>query len=175
VTVQETSSRTTWQAAGQDVLTFLFHEAALLDERRYEEWIDLLDDDFEYLVPTPLVREDPALASYDGRGWAASENKASFGLKLLRITSDHAWADRPAAFQRHHVSNVVQQDDGGSELVVRSNVIVTRARQPAPFGVFSAQRVDRLRPDTDRGYRMVARTVYLDTDLATAAQLSIVY
>jgi hypothetical protein len=32
-----------------------------------------------------------------------------------------------------------------------------------------------MRPDTDRGYRMVARTVYLDTDLATAAQLSIVY
>jgi 3-phenylpropionate/cinnamic acid dioxygenase small subunit len=162
-------------AADQEVLTFLFHESRLLDERRFAEWIDLLDDDFEYLVPMPQTREDPMLPAYDARAWIGCENKESFKLKLLRISSDHAWSDRPAAFQRHHVSNVVQRPTGDGELEVRSNVLVTRSREPAPFSVFSAGRVDRLRTDAERGYRMLARTVYLDTELATSIQLAVVY
>jgi 3-phenylpropionate/cinnamic acid dioxygenase small subunit len=162
-------------AADQEVVSFLFHESSLLDERRYDEWIDLLDDEFEYLVPMPQTREDPMLPAYDERAYIGSETKESFKLKLLRISSDHAWADRPAAFQRHHVSNVVQRATDDGELEVRSNVLVTRSREPAPFSVFSAGRVDRLRMDADRGYRMLARTVYLDAELATAIQLAVVY
>jgi 3-phenylpropionate/cinnamic acid dioxygenase small subunit len=175
MTVSDTTRSAAFVAADQEVLTFLLNESALLDERRYEEWIDLLDDEFDYLVPMPLSREDPALPAYDERAWIGSETKESFKLKLLRISSDHAWADRPAAFQRHHVSNVVQQPAGNGELIVRSNVLITRSRAPAPFSVFSAGRVDRLRPDAGRGFRLLARNVYLDAELATGIQLAVVY
>ena len=30
---------------------FLYHEAEVLDERRYEEWLDLLADDVRYWMP----------------------------------------------------------------------------------------------------------------------------
>ena len=35
----------------QEVHEFLCAEADLLDERRYDEWLDLLDDDVAYWVP----------------------------------------------------------------------------------------------------------------------------
>ena len=30
---------------------FLFHEAQLLDSRRYQEWLELLTDDIHYWMP----------------------------------------------------------------------------------------------------------------------------
>jgi 3-phenylpropionate/cinnamic acid dioxygenase small subunit len=35
----------------QQVEEFLYHEAELLDERRYEDWLALLADDVRYWVP----------------------------------------------------------------------------------------------------------------------------
>ena len=34
-----------------EIETFLFHEAELLDERRFTEWLDLLTDDLVYFMP----------------------------------------------------------------------------------------------------------------------------
>ena len=35
----------------QDVAEFLYREAEILDERRYEEWLALLADDIRYWMP----------------------------------------------------------------------------------------------------------------------------
>jgi len=35
----------------QDIEDFLYHEAELLDERRYEEWLDLFTEDTHYFMP----------------------------------------------------------------------------------------------------------------------------
>jgi 3-phenylpropionate/cinnamic acid dioxygenase small subunit len=42
----------------QAVEDFLYREAALLDERRYEDWLDLLAEDVHYFMP--LRRNVPA-------------------------------------------------------------------------------------------------------------------
>ena len=38
-------------ALKEDIENFLYHEAELLDERRYVEWLDLLADDLHYWMP----------------------------------------------------------------------------------------------------------------------------
>src|SRR5258708_33206044 len=35
----------------EEIEQFLYHEAALLDERRFPEWIDLIADDINYHMP----------------------------------------------------------------------------------------------------------------------------
>ena len=35
----------------REIEEFLYHEADLLDERRYEEWLELLTDDVRYWMP----------------------------------------------------------------------------------------------------------------------------
>ena len=34
-----------------EVEQFLFHEARLLDERKFDDWLDLLTDDIHYWMP----------------------------------------------------------------------------------------------------------------------------
>jgi benzene/toluene dioxygenase beta subunit len=40
----------------QEIEQFLYHEARVLDERRYEEWYALLTDDIHYYMPTRYNR-----------------------------------------------------------------------------------------------------------------------
>jgi 3-phenylpropionate/cinnamic acid dioxygenase small subunit len=160
-------------AADPALAGFVLNEAALLDERRYERWLELLTDDFEYLVPMPLVREDPELPAYDERAWVACETKETMALKLLRASSDYAWADRPAPFTRRFVSNVRAMEYGDG-LLVHSNVLVSRTRRPAPPSLFSAGRHDVLVP-VGTSWRLRHRTVYLDNELTTGQQISFVY
>ena len=49
-----------------EVEQFLYHEAALLDERRFRDWLDLLADDIAYTLDTNT------LAQFRDRrkGWA---------------------------------------------------------------------------------------------------------
>jgi 3-phenylpropionate/cinnamic acid dioxygenase small subunit len=56
---------------------FLFDEAALLDERRFTEWLDLLADDLHYFMP---VRRNVRFGEH-----AANENTRSDG--------DSSWFD----------------------------------------------------------------------------------
>ncbi len=35
----------------EEIEAFLYHEAELLDERRYEEWLDLFTEDAHYFMP----------------------------------------------------------------------------------------------------------------------------
>jgi 3-phenylpropionate/trans-cinnamate dioxygenase beta subunit len=46
------------------LLDFLIEESAALDDRRYNDWLGLLTEDFLYEIPVPQSREDPALPQY---------------------------------------------------------------------------------------------------------------
>ncbi len=41
------------------VSQFLYHEARLLDERRWEEWAGLFTEDGIYWAPPPTIRRIP--------------------------------------------------------------------------------------------------------------------
>ena len=45
-----------------EVEEFLFREAALLDDRRFEEWVDLFTDDTHYFMPIRRTRGRRELA-----------------------------------------------------------------------------------------------------------------
>ncbi len=43
----------------QAIEAFLVHEARLLDERRFEDWLDLFTDDGWYWVPIEPDQDNP--------------------------------------------------------------------------------------------------------------------
>ena len=47
----ESDARITRLLLTQEVTEFLYREAELLDERRYDEWLALLADDLRYWMP----------------------------------------------------------------------------------------------------------------------------
>jgi 3-phenylpropionate/cinnamic acid dioxygenase small subunit len=164
------------QSLGGEIHDFLVEESAALDEHRYADWLDMLTDDFVYQIPVAHSREDPGLAPYSEELCLAHESKSFLSMRFDRIKSDFAWAERPAAFGRHFVSNlrIRHVDDEAGRWWVSTNVLLTRARQPDPMSISSAERRDVL-VRTASGWLLAQRTVFLDTEVPTDSQLVAIY
>lgn len=160
------------------VTRFLLHEAALLNEQRWDEWLELVTEDFEYRMPSPCVRDDPTQPQYDEDALLSWESTASLRLRFERISSDFAWADRPPPKERRHVTSarILAEEDGlrGRELVVASDVLVARSRRPDGAHLVSAGRRDRIRV-VDGSLRLAARRVYIDLERPSVTQISMLY
>ena len=97
---------------------FLYHEARLLDEQRFEEWLALFTDDATYWVPLEQGQQDPHETSsliYDDR------TLLEIRVKQLRHPRAHARAPLPRTV--HQVGNIVVRD-----LLVTSTLNVVEFR-----------------------------------------------
>jgi 3-phenylpropionate/cinnamic acid dioxygenase small subunit len=106
-----------------EVSQFLYREAALIDERRYPEWLELFTDDAVYWVPQ-ADGEDPdrlVSISYDDR--------QRLGERVLRLEGGFAHAQDPPSRTCHLVGNVAIAGEEGDELDVTSNLVVAEFRR----------------------------------------------
>jgi 3-phenylpropionate/cinnamic acid dioxygenase small subunit len=158
-----------------DIVSFARHETQLLNEARYEEWLALLSDDFDYRMPQPQVRDDPRVRPYSDRSLLAWESVHSLRLRFERIQSDYAWADRPPSFHRRHLTAVrVAPGHSEFEWTVRADELVARSRVPEGSHVVSALREDVVRVEDGRP-RLARRTVYVDLNRPELAQISLLF
>lgn len=159
---------------------FLLDEATALNEERYDDWLSLVTEDFDYRMPAPCLRDDPTRSRYDEEALLAWESASSLRLRFRRLSSEFAWADRPPALHRRHVTSVrvlgtiSDEDPDGRARVVRSDVLVARSRRPDGTTIVSAGREDVIRVEED-GLRLARRRVYLDLDMPTVSQISILF
>jgi PAH dioxygenase small subunit len=154
------------------VAAFLYHEAELLDENRFAEWLELLEPEIEYRMP---VRTTQFLT--DGDGFQDfeffSENLASLTTRVRRLETEFAWAEVPPSRPRHFLSNVVvEENEDGVD--VRSSFILTRTRQDLGYQMFTGVRRDRLVPHSD-AFRIARRTILIDQTVITATNLSVLF
>jgi 3-phenylpropionate/cinnamic acid dioxygenase small subunit len=170
VTALETSS-----SLVAEITDLLYREAELLDEHRYEEWLDLLADDYEYRVPQVLPSEADASPRRDTHAYLVMDSKASMRHKLSRRSSQFAWAMRPPAIEHRLVGSVRVVPQGDDLVEARSVVLVTWSRHPEPTALYPARRNDRLRRDPSGGWTFVDRTVHLGTEVPDAIQLAVLY
>ncbi|MER5178250.1 3-phenylpropionate/cinnamic acid dioxygenase subunit beta [Streptomyces sp. NPDC002896] len=165
-----------------EVEQFYYEEAALLDDGRYADWLDLLADDLDYWMPTRTnrLRRQQAL-SIAARGEAAfyDETKESLAWRIRRFDSGMAWAEDPPSRTRHLVTNVMVRHMDPAEhpefteddLQVRSAFLVYRNRLEREENVFAGSRTDVLRRVGD-GLRVARRTILLDQNILQAKNIS---
>ncbi|WP_369192204.1 3-phenylpropionate/cinnamic acid dioxygenase subunit beta [Streptomyces sp. R08] len=165
-----------------EVEQFYFEEAALLDDGRYADWLDLLAEDLDYWMPTRTnrLRRQQAL-SVAARGEAAfyDETKESLAWRIRRFDSGMAWAEDPPSRTRHLITNVMvrhvdpaeQEGFTDGDLWVRSAFLVYRNRLEREENVFAGGRTDILRRTTD-GLRITRRTILLDQNILQAKNIS---
>lgn len=168
-------------ASGTDearFVRFLLEEATALNEERYDDWLDLITDDFDYRMPAPCLRDDPTSPRYDEDALLAWESANSLRLRFRRISSEFAWADRPPAKHRRHVTSVrlvgPPDDARAGGQLVRSDVLVARSRRPDGTYIVSAGRDDLVREEAGR-LRLARRRVYLDVEIPNVSQISIIF
>ena len=101
---------------------FLYHEAALLDAWRLDEWLELLTEDATYRVPSnDRPDSDPKSALF-----TIADDIRRIRARVTRLKDPHAHAESPRSRTRRLISNVriVEQNP----LLVEANFVIYRFR-----------------------------------------------
>ncbi len=139
----------------RSVARFLYEEARLLDERRFEEWLQLFDDDGVYWVPS-----QPDQGSARDTLSLFFESKPLLALRMSRLAQASMHAQIPPSRTLHHVGAVsVQLEDAGSVFEARSSLIVAEWRS-GEGRWFAGRAVHRLRRAGD-AFRIALKRVDL--------------
>ena len=133
---------------------FLFHEARLADEHRYDEWLSLWTDDAIYWVPCQDEDTDPSRQVsliYD--------NRARLGERIARLKSGTVLAQDPKPLMRRVISNIVIGPASGTEVKVESNFVLIEARGRGQ-NIWCGRSIHTLRRQDDN-LKMVEKKVLL--------------
>ena len=108
-----------------DVEYFLHREARLLDERRFEDWMNLFAEDGYYWVPAAPDQRDP----YDAVS-IFFDDREMMRTRLSRLDHPKIHSQLPASRTCHYISNIeVDEDFGtGNEILVRSALMMIEFR-----------------------------------------------
>lgn len=104
---------------------FLFHDAALLDSWRLEEWLALWTEEVTYLVPaTDRPSGDPAHDLF-----LIQDDRFLLEQRVGSLMTRTAWAESPHSTTRRIVSNVrASRRERNGMIAATANFVVYRAR-----------------------------------------------
>jgi 3-phenylpropionate/cinnamic acid dioxygenase small subunit len=159
-----------------DVLHFLNTEAELLDDGRFDEWLELLTDDVHYRMPVTVTRERSDLPIYASDMEIMSESIHSLRLRIDRLKTEFAWAEDPPSRTRHLVTNVVVRRGASDDEVFASSCFCVHwSRSIAPEGdFFIGRRKDRL-IRVGGAWRLADRDLFLDSATLSANGVTILF
>jgi len=135
---------------------FLIHEAALLDQRRFRDWMALFTDDGTYWVPAAPGQESPfdqASLFYDDRDLMKT--------RVERLEHPRIHVQTPPSRTAHLVGSTIVEaaDEATGEYLVVSTVIMVEYRDDQQR-VFAGRQYHRLRRD-GASFRIVQKRVDL--------------
>jgi p-cumate 2,3-dioxygenase beta subunit len=136
---------------------FLYSEAALLDEWRMDEWLQLLTDDARYEVPPNNV---PGGSASDTL-FTIADDMARIRARVKRLNSDRAHAEFPHSRTRRMISNVRITNRAADTLSVSANFICHRFRRAERIRQYVGAMNYTLVIDGD-GFKIARRVVLID-------------
>ncbi len=164
----------------EEIEDFLYREADLLDERRYEEWLALVADDIRYWMPMrrnvkrgdeahEFTRADRDINWFD-------EGKETLERRVKQITTGMHWAEEPVSRISHLISNVrlleVRPSPAApAEILVGCRFLVYRNRVQTETDLLVGKREDVLRR-VNGGWRIARRKIILDQNVLLAKNLT---
>ena len=102
-----------------EVAAFIYQEARLLDEKRFDEWYELFAEDAYYWVPLVPGQTDPLLHNS-----LAYEDKLLLKLRIERLKLPTAYAQKPAS-RCHHLMQAPEVEKAFGGFLVRTPFIYT--------------------------------------------------
>ena len=130
----------------REVEAFLYREARMLEDNRFDDWLKCFSDDVRYWMPiqestgrSSEPEESDTFALFD-------DDKKSLELRVLRIKTGDAHAEVPPSTTQRLVTNItVEPDAAHDSLRVRSNFMVYQERRGQHGVTFFGKRDDMLR------------------------------
>lgn len=175
------------QKLGQDLwhelMQFYIHEAWLLDDRKFREWLELFTDDIFYFMPRRLnvQRADSAKElSQPGDLAIFDDDKTYLTMRVERLETGMAWSEDPPSRTRHLVGNLVVErvhgdsDSNNDEVTVKTAFILYRTHHETDENIFAGSREDILRR-VDGAWKIAKRIIVLDSNVILAKNLSVFF
>jgi 3-phenylpropionate/cinnamic acid dioxygenase small subunit len=164
----------------EEVEAFLYREAELLDERRYEEWLELFTEDTHYFMPMRRnVPHDEPEREFTRAGTDVNwfdEGKDTLTRRVKQILTGVHWAEEPRSRICHMVSNVqiLHASPTGptpTEVGIKSRFLVYRNRVETETDFLVGKREDLLRR-VNGDWRIARRRIVLDQNVLLAKNLT---
>ena len=153
---------------------FLFDEAALLDERRYMEWLELLTEDIHYWMPirrTRTAREIDNEFTQPGEGAFFDDDFTTLRMRVHRLQVGRAWAEDPPSRTRRLITNVRVLAANADELHTTCNFHLYRTRLDSEEDNWIGRREETLRRVAGE-LRLARRHIYLEQTVILAQNMS---
>ena len=164
----------------QEIEDFLYREADLLDERRYEEWLALLAEDVRYWMPMRRnVKVDNREREFTREGLDISwfdEGKETLTRRVRQIQTGIHWAEEPVSRISHLISNIQLVEVTPSvaepaEVSVRCRFLVYRNRVETETDILVGKREDLLRRGEGE-WKIARRKIMLDQNVLLSKNLT---
>lgn len=130
------------------------HEARLLDERRFDEWLSLFADDAWYWMPASWEQRSP-----DDALSLLFEDRRLLSLRVRRLASPVIHVEQPPSRTHHHLSALAAESSAEDGIEVSSLQLIVMVRE-SEQRLFSARCVHRLSGHQE-ALRIVSKTVRL--------------
>jgi 3-phenylpropionate/cinnamic acid dioxygenase small subunit len=167
-----------------DIEDFYYHEADLLDDRRFRDWLDILADDIGYFMP---IRRNVKFGQHasrentksgEGISWF-DEDKWTLTKRVEQILTGVHYAEEPLSRISHMVSNVQIRDvrpdlEAPGEIDVTSRFLVYQNRVEYETYTFVGRRNDTLRA-TENGWKVAKREILLEQNILLAKNLTMFF
>ena len=160
-----------------EVEQFLYDEAALLDARRYRDWLALLADDIHYWMP---IRRTVTMSDLD-REFTKPGDMAFFDddrevleMRVKKLEAGSAWSEDPPSRSRHFVSNVRILEVAGDEITLDAAFHLYRTRLESEVSSWVGRRTDVLRRTADR-FLITRRHIFLDQTVILSTNMSTLF
>jgi 3-phenylpropionate/cinnamic acid dioxygenase small subunit len=164
-----------------EVEQFLYAEAALLDARRYRDWLALVADDIHYWMP---IRRTVTAADLDleftrpGEMAYFDDDRAMLEVRVRKLEAGSAWSEDPPSRSRHFVSNVRILGVEGDEITLEAAFHLYRSRLNSEEDNWYGRRLDVLRraeSGSAAGFRLARRHLFLDQTVILSANMSTIF
>ncbi|MCZ6556873.1 MAG: 3-phenylpropionate/cinnamic acid dioxygenase subunit beta [SAR324 cluster bacterium] len=173
-----------WFLLRQEIEEFFYMEADLLDERRFDAWLELLHEELVYFMPmrhnVKYGEHEEAENTRLGRdiSWF-EEDKWTLRKRVEQIQTGVHWAEEPLSRVCHMVSNVrlltVEPNPGSPETVkVSSRFLVYQNRVESETNFFVGRRTDVLRRHGS-SWKIARRELILEQNILQAKSLSVFF
>jgi 3-phenylpropionate/cinnamic acid dioxygenase small subunit len=163
-----------------EIEDFLYHEAELLDERCYEDWLKLAADDIRYWMPMrrnvkfgeqqrEFTRADHDINWFD-------EGRETLERRVRQIMTGIHWAEEPVSRITHIVSNVQLLEatpsvDAAAEVLVKCRFLIYRNRVETETDILVGKREDQLRR-AGESWQIARRKIILDQNVLLTKNLT---
>jgi 3-phenylpropionate/cinnamic acid dioxygenase small subunit len=168
---------------------FYYAEARLLDNRQFQQWLALLSEDIQYIVPArPNLQVDNRLRGSEDMlsverelEDAASmgcplreENLVLLSVRVERAYKMNSWSENPPARTRRIIGNVERLQEDSGRLSMISNFHLHYSRPGCNNVLYSGQRRDTLLAHED-SYKIAHRVVVMDYTTIEAPTMGLLF